>query len=451
MLSRLWTGAALVGLLLAAACSDTVEPDPGPRRSIELTLQKAELDVGTSATFVVVVFDGEGAVIDAGTEWVVRDSAVAEVFGYESSESGAPVIYASAAGRTWVVVTSETAVDSIEVVVTEGAPLGINEAMIEVDGHWTRRYRVPVWQGLLRDGLLDPREVGTASFQGAVGPIPEFDTDEITDGFWVWLPEDSLDVGTRTLGEPGSGAPMAYVFVRAAWWYQYGPHGPNNQIYLSGPRSTFTIDSVERRPDAGPILHGALVMESATEYRAEIFDTHLRYEDTGRRSDIRVDFVAEVAIEPISEAVIDVTRGPLLVTDSAEYAYLFSAGDSVRTNFHFWEFDDFDFDLFLQVRHDDYTEGSYTLGADEQGTRLHGRWGPLNSRDELSFLASSGTFEITERREVQGGYPPILRGTLEATGPLMDSAGVAVDTLGFRLEFAVADSLEFELDLLYSP
>jgi hypothetical protein len=111
----------LVGVLsltvaLAACSSDTAEPRadaPASDGSILTSFDRLTLAPGDRATFRASLVDANARLSSAGLAFASRAPAVARV----STANGRALVQGVSAGRTWVVVQSAAASDSVQVVV----------------------------------------------------------------------------------------------------------------------------------------------------------------------------------------------------------------------------------------------------------------------------------------------------------------------------------------------
>lgn len=265
-------------------------PMPVPAR-IELEPAAVEVEAGMSAEVRLTVRVAEGAIVDVPVEWLVRDSAVAEVLAYDSSGFPAPpLVYGSSEGATWMVVASGTVIDSLRVVVTPASPLGVNEGMIETEGRWLRRYRVPIESDYFHDSSL--LWIG--------GWTPAWDClscEGYGEAVVFWVPWDSMAPGTRELPCAPTADCNGQVDIQAAPWSSTGDrYGPNSQRYVAERDAAVVIDSVRVRSGAPSLAFGTLSMDSATEYTLLGIpdDVYTYQEDTGRKRNVRVEFIVEV-------------------------------------------------------------------------------------------------------------------------------------------------------------
>jgi hypothetical protein len=108
----------LAALSLTAGCSpDPVSPPAGERSpaaaAILTSFDRLTLSRGESSSFRASLVGSEGRLSSAGLTFASRAASVASV----TAANGRAQVQGLAAGRTWVVVQSATAADSVEVIV----------------------------------------------------------------------------------------------------------------------------------------------------------------------------------------------------------------------------------------------------------------------------------------------------------------------------------------------
>jgi hypothetical protein len=113
-----WLAGALTSLTVAlAACSrDTAEPRadvPASDGSILTSFDRLTLAPGGRASFRASLVDANARLSSGGLAFASRAPAVARV----STVNGRALVQGVAAGRTWVVVRSAAASDSVQVIV----------------------------------------------------------------------------------------------------------------------------------------------------------------------------------------------------------------------------------------------------------------------------------------------------------------------------------------------
>jgi hypothetical protein len=107
---------ASLTVALAACSGDTAEPRadaPASDGTIITSFDRLTLVPGGRATFRASLVDASARLSSAGLEFASRAPAVARV----STANGRAVVQGVAAGRTWVVVRSAAASDSVQVIV----------------------------------------------------------------------------------------------------------------------------------------------------------------------------------------------------------------------------------------------------------------------------------------------------------------------------------------------
>ena len=107
---------ASLTVLLAACSGETAGPRPDAPTSdgsILTSFDRLTLAPGGRATFRASLVDAGARLSSAGLAFASRAPAVARV----STENGRAVVQGVATGRTWVVVRSAAASDSVQVIV----------------------------------------------------------------------------------------------------------------------------------------------------------------------------------------------------------------------------------------------------------------------------------------------------------------------------------------------
>ena len=107
---------ASVTVALAACSGETAEPRadaPASDGSILTSFDRLTIAPGGRATFRAAFVDANARLSSAGLEFASRAPAVARV----STANGRALVQGVAAGRTWVVVRSAAASDSVQVIV----------------------------------------------------------------------------------------------------------------------------------------------------------------------------------------------------------------------------------------------------------------------------------------------------------------------------------------------
>jgi hypothetical protein len=107
---------AALTVALAACSSDTAEPRadaPASDGSILTSFDRLTLAPGGRATFRASLVDANARLSSGGLAFASRAPAVARV----SVANGRALVQGVAAGRTWVVVRSAAASDSVQVIV----------------------------------------------------------------------------------------------------------------------------------------------------------------------------------------------------------------------------------------------------------------------------------------------------------------------------------------------
>jgi hypothetical protein len=116
LLPRLIALLAPLAVAVAACASDTAEPRsdaPLPDGTILTTFDQLTLGVGDRATFKAFFVSGTARLGSAGLVFASGAPLVARV----TAVGGHAQVEGVAAGRTWVVVRSAAAADSVEVIV----------------------------------------------------------------------------------------------------------------------------------------------------------------------------------------------------------------------------------------------------------------------------------------------------------------------------------------------
>ena len=107
---------ASLTVALAACSGDTAEPRadaPASDGSILTSFDRLTLAPGGRASFRASLVDAHARLSSAGLAFASRTPAVARV----STANGRALVQGVAAGRTWVVVRSAAASDSVQVIV----------------------------------------------------------------------------------------------------------------------------------------------------------------------------------------------------------------------------------------------------------------------------------------------------------------------------------------------
>ena len=107
---------AALTVTLAACSGDTAEPRadvPASDGSILTSFDRLTLAPGGRASFRASLVDANARLSSAGLAFASRAPAVARV----STANGRALVQGVAAGRTWVVVRSAAASDSVQVIV----------------------------------------------------------------------------------------------------------------------------------------------------------------------------------------------------------------------------------------------------------------------------------------------------------------------------------------------
>jgi hypothetical protein len=107
---------ASLAIALAACSEDTAEPRadaPASDGSILTSFDQLTIAPGDRATFRASLVDAGARLSSAGLAFASRAPAVARV----STANGLALVQGVAAGRTWVVVRSAAASDSVQVIV----------------------------------------------------------------------------------------------------------------------------------------------------------------------------------------------------------------------------------------------------------------------------------------------------------------------------------------------